>query len=259
MKVDFVIGGTQKGGTTALAQFVAAHPEVAFSSAKETHFFDDEARFAAAGGGQGAADLDAYHAFFDAGPRTVAVGEATPIYMYWNACPDRIHAYNPDMKWIVLLRDPVERAYSHWVMESRRGDDDLPFGQALRAEPDRLAKAGGQHRNWSYVDRGRYTAQLERLFARFGPEQVLVLLTDELRDRHAETLTRVWDFLGVTRRPVPAERVFAQNYPAMEPTDRAWLGKALAEEVVRLEVLLGRQLPAWRGSLPAERPAERPA
>ena len=254
MQVDFVIGGTQKGGTTALAQFVAAHPQVAFSSAKETHFFDDDARFADGAGGLSPNDLAAYHRFFAPKPGTRVIGEATPIYMYWDSCPERIHAYRPDMKWVVLLRDPAERAHSHWVMEAGRGDEMLPFGQALRAEEARLAKAGGQHRHWSYLARGRYADQLERVFRLFGREQVLVLLTEELREQHAAALARVWDFLGVDRIDVPAERVFAQHYSEMEPADRDWLAAAFAPEIDRLEALLDRALTGWRGS-PIVRPA----
>jgi hypothetical protein len=241
LKVDFVIGGTQKGGTTALARFVGAHPQIAFSSQKETHFFDRDALFR-----DGDPDWAIYYRYFQPGPEARIAGEATPIYLYWNPCAERIARYNPEMKWIVLLRNPIERAYSHWVMETERGDEILPFGQAIRAERDRLAKAGGQHRIWSYVDRGRYAGQLERLFERFGRERVLVLVSEELRRRHAPTLDRVWSFLGVDRIEVPAASVFAQWYQSMDEGDRDWLLQELGPEIDRLERLIDLDLSDWR-------------
>ncbi|MCA9753900.1 MAG: sulfotransferase [Gemmatimonadetes bacterium] len=247
--VDFVIGGVQKGGTTALAKFVAAHPEVAFSSVKEAHWFDRDEDFA-----NGTPDPAAYHRLFTPGPDTRVVGEATPIYVYWRPCVDRIAAYNPEMRWILVLRDPVERAYSHWVMETGRGDEMLPFGQALAQEPARLTKAGGQHRHWSYVDRGRYAGQIERLFARFGRERVLVLENEDLANRHDETLARVWEFLHVAPWSLPTERVFAQSYAPMDAADREFLHHELDPETESLERLLGWDLSAWRARTSPVRP-----
>ena len=86
------------------------------------------------------------------------------------------------MRLIVILRNPIERAYSHWAMEHQRGDDPLPFALALEQEEARCREAlPFQHRVFSYVDRGFYSAQLRRLWRFFGREQVLVLTQEELR------------------------------------------------------------------------------
>src|ERR1035437_6839293 len=114
-KVNFVIGGTQKGGTTALDVFLRQHPEICMAeTCKEVHFFDQKKNFA------GQPDYKHYHAFFRPEPPHQVVGDATPIYMYGEAAPIRIKSYNPKMKWILALRNPVERAFSAWNMETKR-------------------------------------------------------------------------------------------------------------------------------------------
>lgn len=166
--------------------------------------------------------------------------------MYWNACPARIADYNADMRWIVILRNPTERAHSHWVMESRRGRDALDFGEALRAEGLRLSESGGQHRHWSYLDRGRYSHQIDRLFGMFGRDHVLVLLNEDLEHNHDLTMSQVWDFIGVDHVSVTAQRLFEQTYPDMDDTDREWMSSMFSDEIDRLEVTLDRSLASWR-------------
>ena len=100
------------------------------------------------------------------------MGDRTPIYMYWNPAPQRIAAYNPAMKWIMLLRNPATRAYSQWNMEIKQGRETLPFEVAVRTEAERCrAVLPVQHRRWSYVDRGRYAAQLRRIAESFPASQ----------------------------------------------------------------------------------------
>ena|SRR5450755_1220153 len=115
-KVAFLIAGTQKGGTTALASYLQEHPAICMSTVKEVHFFDTEEFFAS-----GDVDYTRYHARFNPTARKRLLGEATPIYMYWEAAAHRIQRYNPTMKLILLLRNPVTRAYSHWNHEHARG------------------------------------------------------------------------------------------------------------------------------------------
>lgn len=112
--VNFVIIGAQKAGTTALFDYLGEMPGIGLSRTKEVHFFDDETV------DWDCPDYGAYHAQFDPGAAPL-IGEATPIYVYWPRALERIRAYNPDMRLILMLRDPVERAWSHWRMEFARG------------------------------------------------------------------------------------------------------------------------------------------
>lgn len=251
-RLHFVVGGAQKGGTSALAHFLAQHPEICFSKHKEPHFFD-RPDFPE---GTDAEDLN--RRYLKAFPRDWAgkvVGEGTPISMYLPGVAERIRAYHPATKWVLLLRHPVERAVSHYSMERGRGAEWLPLPWALRAERWR----GWRDRGWlgwqssvrthSYLDRGRYSGQIERLWRLFGREQVLVLTSDALGQQHAETLRQVYQFLGLRDQTfIPAaESVFVTGEKAAvaAPT-RAWMLRQLAGEVDRLEAMLDVSLEAWR-------------
>lgn len=195
--VSFLIAGVQKGGTTALFDYLVEHPSLELPAIKEAHFFDDEH-----GVDWAAPDYDRYHALFS-GPAHVVRGEATPIYVYWPNCLERIAAYNPAMRLILLFRDPVERAWSHWRMEHGRGVETNPFTWCIRRGRERVdsADAPGHHREYSYVERGFYGAQLAKLYTVFPREQVLLLTSETLVANPDAVLARVTDFLGVGRFP----------------------------------------------------------
>lgn len=243
MQVNFVIGGTQKGGTSALDAFLRQHPQICMpESRKELHFFDREENFARN------PKYRKYHANFRPGSEHRVIGEATPIYMYWNAAPARIWSYNPEMKWILVLRHPVERAYSAWNMETKRGGDNVSFAEAVNEEVVRCREALPlQHRVYSYLDRGFYAAQVRRLFNIFGREKCLILLNEDLRLNHASTLSAVFDFLEVDNSAIPPEaNVFEQDYDEeIEPKLRARLTDMFRFDIKELEQLLQRDLSHW--------------
>jgi hypothetical protein len=247
-KIDFVIAGTQKGGTTALDHYLRSHPGLCMAARKEVHFFDED-RYFNADHRPRRADYADYHALFPDDREGKVTGEATPIYMYWRDAPPRLREYRPDLRIILVLRNPVDRAFSHWNMERQRGGDDLDFWTAITTEEERCRSAlPRQHRVWSYVDRGFYSRQIERLWLCFPPEQVLVLRNGELRQEPAATLARVCDFLGVDRLPAVAhEEVFAHPYAeGLSAREREYLCERYAEEIDRLEAMLGWDLDAWR-------------
>lgn len=243
MQVDFVIGGTQKGGTSALDAFLRQHPEICMpESKKELHFFDQEEHFA------GAPNYEKYHTNFKPGPQHRVIGEATPIYMYWNAAPYRIWSYNSEMKWILVLRHPVERAFSAWNMETKRNAERVSFKEAVEQEPIRCRQALPlQHRVFSYIDRGFYAAQVRHLFNIFGQENCLVLLNEDLRTDHRNTVRSVFDFLGVDNSVVPPEaNVFEHDYDqSIDPELYTRLREMFRFDIKELERLLGRDLSAW--------------
>ena len=110
--VNFLICGTQKGGTSALDAYLREHPEICMADKKEVHFFDNKKFF-----NKNKPDYSKYHSFFNPQSSHKLLGETTPIYMYWHDSPRRIWQYSPNMKIIVILRNPIDRAYSHWNME----------------------------------------------------------------------------------------------------------------------------------------------
>jgi hypothetical protein len=240
MRVDFVIGGTQKGGTSALDSFLRKHPEICMpTTRKELHFFDRE---------EENRDYEQYHANFNPQPQQRVIGEASPIYMYWETAPDRISKYNPRMKWILALRNPVERAFSAWNMETKRGKEKLSFAEAIEKEPERCREALPlQHRVYSYIDRGFYAHQVRRLFNIFGQQNVLVLLSEELRNAHQKTLRRVFEFLEVDSSFVPPEAsVFEQEYSdKIDNQLRSRLIDIFQFDIKELEKLIEKDLSRW--------------
>lgn len=244
MKVNFVIGGTQKGGTSALDAFLRQHPHICMpTDLKEVHFFDREEMFRGT-----KPDYDKYHAHFRCKSGAKVVGEASPIYMYWNNAPERIWSYNPAMKWIMILRNPVDRAYSAWNMERNRGADSLSFEQAIEQEAERCREALPlQHRIYSYIDRGFYSSQLRCIFNIFGREKCLVLLNEDLQQDHQGTLNRIFAFLGLTGSiSMDGGRVFEQAYEQpLPPSMKHKLTGVFHFEIRELEFMLGRDLSQW--------------
>jgi hypothetical protein len=242
-KVDFLIAGVQKGGTTSLDAYLRQHPDVAMSQIKEAHFFDDEASFAG-----GRADYAAYHRHFLSEPARL-YGEATPIYVYWDAAMRRIYDYNPAMKLIVLLRDPAERAWSHWRMEAKRNADALPFAEAIRTEPQRGREARPlQHRVYSYVDRGFYAEQIRRVRRFFDEAQLhFVKSEDFFRDTAAAT-AEILRFLDLPPAPLDTGTVhFAGSSDGAVPEeDRRYLVDRFRHDIAAVEEMLGWDCADWR-------------
>ena len=247
MRVGFLVAGAQKAGTTALHHFLEQHPEIGMSEVKELHWFDVDANFGPT------ADLRSYHARFPVGPET-RILESTPAYMYVPAAARRIQQYEPAMKLVLILRDPIERAFSHHRMVREvLGAEPLGFEAAVAAERGRLALAGddtsrgSSFRRHAYLSRGRYAEQIERLLRYFPAEQLLLLRSEELRADHAGTLRRVHEFLGVSPEPIPAPAFVHTQGPRSVPSElRRRLLPWIEDDVLALEQLTGWDLRAWR-------------
>jgi hypothetical protein len=246
-RVSFLVAGVQKGGTTALFHYLDNLPGVQMAPSKELHFFDDETDVDWACPDY--ARLGAAFPQTDARPR----GEATPIYIYWPRCLERIARYNPAMRLVLLFRDPIERAWSHWKMEYARGWEDQPFAWCIREGRSRVdcPEAPGFHRVFSYVERGFYGAQLERLFAVFPREQALLLRSEDLDRSPGETLTRICGFLDVPPPPgpvTPRRELIAKAIDygtAISAADRAHLREGYADDLGRFASLSGLDVGDW--------------
>ena len=237
--ITFLVVGVQKGGTTALFDYLGDYPDLALSDDKELHFFDDETHDWAA------PDYGEYHAHFG-DPAGRPCGEATPIYSYWPGALERICAYNPAIKLILVLRDPVARAFSHWRMEYARGAETEPFAWCIRQGRQRLFAADpwGHHRELSYVERGFYGEQVERLLGLFPREQLLVLTSETLRGDPELALRCVRGFLGLPPAPPPAPREVhvgrEMAYPSvLTAEDTGYLRAIYAADDRRLADLTG--------------------
>ena len=192
-KIDFIIAGTQKGGTTALDYYLRKHPEIGMGNNKELHFFDNETNFS-----KSKTNYSNYHNCFDFKDNKTVYGEATPIYMYWKPSCKRIWEYNPHIKLIFILRNPITRAFSHWNMEYDRGADKETFSNAIKNEDLRVKKAlPFQHRVYSYIDRGFYTKQIERLRKYFDEKQLLFIKYEDFKTNQEFKLKEIFTFISV--------------------------------------------------------------
>lgn len=285
MKPDFIGIGAQKCASTWLHRVLAEHPEVAVSEVKELDFFSYhfdcgyqwyEAQFPEAGGAR-------------------LIGEFSPSYFHDAAAPERVHAYAPDVKLLLTLRDPVERALSNHRHEVRVGH--------LRG-PD-LSLETGLANNPMYVEQGRYASHLQRWLEWFPREQIFVALMDDIRNDPRVVAAQVFQFLGVDPAFVPDglttqyNRSFAtrsraltrvkdgvyalsqqpplrwtwraarslglqrlyrqvnvvnseQVIPEPEAATLEALRAGFADDVARLEELLGRNLDHWKPASPGQ-------
>jgi hypothetical protein len=182
-------------------------------------------------------------------------GEATTHYLSHPAVPPRVAAMLPDVRLIAILRDPVERAYSHYQLAVRNGREPLSFEQALEAEDERLAGeeqrllddpgyASEAYNLQCYRTRGLYLDQLERWWAAFPPQRLLVLRSEDMFDDPAAVYARASAFLGLEPDP-RRDRFEARNrvsYASMPAAARDALRSFYAEPNRRLERRLGREM-----------------
>jgi hypothetical protein len=205
---NFLVIGAAKGGTTALHRYLGQHPEIYMSPRKELRFFPFEnQRPDYRGPGD---DLDVntmttsieeYRACFAAAGGYAARGESSPLYLYLPRSAERIRHYIPEAKLLAILRHPVERAYSHYLMIRRDGLETLGFAEALAAEDQRVADRWG-HR-WHYRRRGFYAAQLKRYFDLFRREQLRVYLYEDYIADPVGLMQDIFRFLNVDDTFVP--------------------------------------------------------
>jgi hypothetical protein len=246
---DFLILGAQKAGTTALYAYLRRHPRITGPSWKEVSFFDRHYLRGEAW----------YRGNFPNLLRTRGelVGEASPSYLLHPLAPARLAALVPSARLIVLVRNPVDRALSHYHHEVALGRERLGFEAALASEEERLEGEEQRLRtepgyfshawwNYTYKTRGRYAEQLERWLEHFPRERLLILPSEDLLDDPDQGYSRVLEFLGAAPHRLDAyPRVFERQYEGMKPETREELASYFAAPNRRLYELLGRDL-GWR-------------
>lgn len=247
-KLNFVIGGAQKAGTGTLDAIFRRHPQIQMASIKETHFFDDETR------DWNAPDYSALDAFFQSRDDRLR-GEATPITLYWRPAIRRLRDYNPDIKIILILRDPVTRAFSNWQHEYSRRRETLPFSEAIRGGRSRVraeAVTEGLQRYCAYVERGLYGEQLAYLVEHFPKRNIHCEIFEELFGDRSAGLQRIAKFLGIGDffGDIPELRINAAHdytYPsALSGDDIAYLVALFRDDIAVLEAALGRSITEWK-------------
>lgn len=257
---DFVVIGAKRGGTTSLYNYILEHPSVqplfpGRQHIKGAHYYDSQ--FARGPGWYRShfpLEIGDRHLVRPAIAPAIA-GEASPYYLFHPLAAERLARDFPDVRLIVNLRDPVERAYSHFKERCKHGGEPLSFEAALEAEDDRLrgehdrivsepGYRSAEHENHSYQAQGRYLGMLERWFSFFPREQFHISASEDFYADPDRVVNSVWAFLGLPPRSLQSRK--RHNFiPAedIQPATREHLQREFAEHNRELERLLGRPLP----------------
>ncbi|HJU09290.1 MAG TPA: sulfotransferase, partial [Candidatus Binataceae bacterium] len=198
---NFFLVGAAKAGTTSIYAYLSEHPEIFFPVIKEPHFFTQvrpapEQRFLI----EAVSKRSAYLKLYAHASNHRVIGDASPSYLWHPEVPRRIHDEVPEAKIAVVLRDPVERAYSHYLMDYREGAQNLPFFEALLEDMKRPDKGWGV--SYLYYELGLYAEQLERYLDIFKPERVKILMFDAFRREPHSVLRELADFLELNPQPL---------------------------------------------------------
>ena len=295
----FLVLGAGKAGTTSLRSYLQQHPEIFMCARGEPSFFAHEGQvldFKGPGDDQWrfVTDLDSYTRLFDGAAGYRAVGEVSPRYLFYERAGERIEHHVPTARLIAILRHPVDRAYSHFLMNRERGcEPEADLQGAISREAERMRM--GWSWDWSYVEAGRYGKLLERYYRRFPGEQIKVFLYEELQDQPGAFFQSLFEFLGVnpsfrpntdvkhrlassprsasvetllrtpnplkvfTKQVLPHElrgrlkaQISAWNTLRPEPLSpslrQALFEQHFADDCLRLEALIDRDLSAWMGA-----------
>ena len=235
---SFLIVGAMRSGTTSLARYLGAHPDVFVPAEKEIHFFD---RYFDRGVGW-------YEGRFSRASNEIALGEATQSYMYDPCAVKRMEALLPSSRLIAILRHPTDRAYSHYWLNRARGLEPLSFEDAIGQESDRLTLSRRGRFVYSYVDRGRYVRQLESLCDGFPRSSMCVLIFEEMRTDPATTYEAACRHIDVDpgRKPVELGKRINAHVTFRSPGLRRFskkLPRSLRAAVGRLNVREGEYEP----------------
>jgi len=271
MLPTFIICGTMRGGTTSLYNYLMTHPEICMSRKKEVHYFDLNYY----------KGVKWYEKHFEEckNGKVKAIGEASPSYMYFEEVPKRIHEFLPNVKLIFILRNPVNRVYSHYWHEVRHTQENLSFEEAIEKEEERLSQGDIFSKiHYSYKDRGKYIIQIKRFKKYFSNDQMLFLMTEDLEQSPEKVMKKIFEFLKVNTNftdpswnikhnegkiprirklnklkvkiPIQLIRGFIhyinlKDYPPMKQQTREYLINYFKPYNKELEKFLGRKLDKW--------------
>lgn len=191
MLPNFICPGAQKSATTTLYNLLRQHPDVYLSDVKELHFFDNEQKYLKG--------ISWYEKeFFSEVKGKKVIGDITPIYMYLDNIPQRIYnSLGKNIKFIFMLRNPIDRAYSHYWMSYRRGYEKESFEKAIELEKDRIRIGNFGKINFSYVERGFYSNQIKRYIKYFPKKNMKFIIFEDFIKKIPKIMKEIFSFLEV--------------------------------------------------------------
>jgi hypothetical protein len=250
---DFIVIGAQRCGTTSLYNNLIKHPNVSSSFVKEVHYFDVNFE----------KGMSWYKSHFpshlykyirQAIKQDFVTGEASPYYIFHPHAPRRIAEVAPYVKLMLMLRNPIDRAYSHYHHEARQGFETLSFKDAVEKEQERLlgetekmlgdeSYCSFNHRHYSYLSRGIYVDQVREWAKWFSKDQLLILKSEDFYHEPKSIIQQVIAFLGLPDwEPMKYTKFNASNYPQMDAAIRTYLIDFFRPYNQRLYEYLGADL-----------------
>lgn len=240
----FLIIGAQKSGTTAFYGLLRQHPQIV-NKPGEVHFFDFNFH----------KGEKWYKAQFPKWEHSDAIrGDKSPYYLFHPLVPQRAYSLLPHAKLIILLRNPIDRAYSHYWMNFRAKRETLSFEDAIHAEPERLAgsvkeiirtgitQTSPNHLNFSYLSRGIYVDQLKNWMNYYNQDQILVISFDDFLQNPEEQIKKTLKFLELPDYDNFNFQIGKQSkYPSMDPIIRKELSDYFRPYNEQLEMLLNKK------------------
>jgi hypothetical protein len=275
---NFLCIGVQKAGTTLLYEILRQHPQIFLPQVKEVHFFDIDENF-----NKG---IEWYQQHFYGSEDYKLVGDVTPAYIFFEHVPERIkQILGPEIKLLIMLRNPVDRAYSHYWMSFRRGYEGLSFEKAIAKEGSRIKDGYLTRHRFSYISRGFYAKQLKTYLSFFPGQNINIVIFEQFTTNMKVHIEELLDFLGCTsafefknnnkihggdltlRQYIRAIRTnryysFSDNclkilklilskekrtdYPPLKRGTRSLLLQLYKDDINELEILLNKDLSFWR-------------
>lgn len=265
-KITFLAIGAQKSGTTLLYEILKEMDDIYLPDTKELHFFDSPEDFSKG--------LEWYQSSYFKPLKNYSVsGEITPSYLYLPEVSKRIYdTLDKDLKFIVILRNPIERAYSHYTMRYKKGEEKYAFSDALILESARVKRSLEDKKKYSYLSRGFYSAQIEEYFKYFDKEQFLFMLFDEfvthqdywteeickfldvkktkkIFNKHVHssqlTISKKLKFSFLNKNYNLLEILKAKSYPKMNKSVRDMLKEVYRDDIKSLEKIINKDLSRW--------------
>lgn len=238
-KPDFIIIGAMKAATSAIYEYIMQHPRVVYRLPKELHFFTlnyekgldwylSQFEFAAIEDSQG----------------KLLVGEASPSYLTSREAPDLIYRFFPEVKIIVSLRNPTDRAISQYYHQLNRvKDEHRPIEEAFSDREIANLTQEPHSKTHSYLQLGKYARQLKKWLEVFPAEQILILNYHDLETRPNYFVTQIFNFLDLEDYQIPAiKKIYSNQYPSVSAEIKARLDRYFEPEARELENSIGMQL-----------------
>ena len=252
VKTNFIISGALRGGTVSLDYYLSQHPNIVMCPSDCRGFFSEDVNFE-----KGFPKMDEYESRIGVKSEDGVIGELCAEYLFRPVCISRIKIYNPEIKIISILRNPAERAFSHWQKNVNEGIEDMSFEAAIEYEKGHLdfLEEDQSARFRNYLSRGMYAQQVHTLLQYFDPHQLLFIKSEDLRDDTEVMMYRILQFLGLPFLNIDRTPKNLGDYTSSMPTEvYNNLIDVFAPDIYSVEQMLGWNCNDWIRPINSKKP-----